>query len=152
MIEKFLNEIGNYYYLCKAIHIVCIILWMSGMLFLSILFSFNAKFQSHEKSYEILLNLEKNIIRVTTFNMILGSIFGFLNAYIYGFEAIGLWFWLKMIAVLFFWILYIVFVVAYKKFIKYEILFPPNVYKIISILIILSIFFAVNMVVIKPFD
>ncbi len=147
-----LANIANHYYLYKTIHVVCIILWMGGMMVLSLLFSIHAKTSSNSSSYKTLLSIEKRIIQVTTPAMLLGSKLGFLNAYIYGFEALGMWFWVKMIVVLIIWSIYGFFLLSYKKFSTMTSFISSKYYDIIGFLILITILTAVSMVIIKPFD
>lgn len=143
----------NYYLWFKSIHIISVIAWMAGMFYLPRLYVYHcrAKVGSEmDKTFQI---MEQKLLRIIMNPaMILTYIFGFLNAHIYGFVALGLWFYIKMFAVLCMTIFHAMLSIWRKDFLLGQNKHSERFYRIVNeiptILLIISVF----MVVIKPFD
>ncbi|MFO1129781.1 MAG: CopD family protein [Rickettsiales bacterium] len=146
-------QIANYYELYKVAHVSFVIFWMMGMLVLPLLFAIHAEKISNQDGYQVLLKLEYIILKyIINPSMIITTIFGFLNAYIYGIEALGLWFHIKFFFVLCLYTLHMFFVKCYKNFTLHQNKYSKNIYYAINIILSVIIIIIVSMVIVKPFD
>ncbi|NBU53648.1 MAG: protoporphyrinogen oxidase HemJ, partial [Alphaproteobacteria bacterium] len=91
----------RYFLWYKAIHVIAVISWMAAMFYLPRLFVYHSKPNITREMDETFKLMEKRLLRIImTPAMIVTYIFGCLVAYIYGFVALGIWFHIKMGAVL----------------------------------------------------
>ena len=75
----------EYFGIFKALHIISVISWMAGMLYLPRLFVYHAMEELESKSYATFLVMERKLLKfITVPAMILSYIFGLLCTYIYG--------------------------------------------------------------------
>ena len=84
--------------------------------------------------------------------MIITYIFGFLVAYIYGFVALGIWFHVKMGAVLVLTILHGMQAKYVKEFANGKNKHSEKFYRIINEVPVIFMIIAVIMVIVKPFE
>jgi putative membrane protein len=93
--------ISNYYEIFKALHIISVICWMAGLFYLPRLYVYHADVKVGSETDALLQIMEKRLLRIIINPAMISSIiFGLLVTYIYGFKAVGLWFHLKMYAVI----------------------------------------------------
>ena len=70
---------SNFYLWCKALHIIAIISWMAGMLYLPRLFVYHAGCKKNSAESELLKVMEKKLLKIiVTPAMIASFIFGIL--------------------------------------------------------------------------
>lgn len=106
-----------------------------------------------KENHKLLLNIENNVIKyIINPSLIIAAFFGFLNAYIYGIEALGVWFHIKFSLVLVLFGLHGFFVRCHKTFKNNKNKYSKNIYLIINMILSAIILFIVAMVIIKPFD
>jgi len=92
----------NTYLLFKSLHLIAVISWMAGLLYLPRIFVYHAENNSEVKISEIFKTMEKKLFfYIMTPAMILSWLFGLLLIHSIGFEQLGqTWMILKIIFVL----------------------------------------------------
>ena len=92
----------NIYLLFKSLHLIAVISWMAGLLYLPRIFVYHAENNSETKTSEIFKVMEKKLFfYIMTPAMFLSWLFGLLLIHIIGFEQLGqTWMILKIIFVL----------------------------------------------------
>ena len=93
----------NYYLLFKSLHLISVISWMAGLLYLPRIFVYHAE-NSHDRNIsEVFKTMEKKLyFYIMTPAMILSWIFGLLLIHSIGFQQLGhMWMVLKIIFVIF---------------------------------------------------
>ena len=91
----------NFYLLFKSLHLISVISWMAGLLYLPRIFVYHAENSSEKKTSEIFKTMERKLFYyIMTPAMILSWIFGVILIHIVGFQEIGqIWMILKIIFV-----------------------------------------------------
>lgn len=144
---------SSYYETFKALHIISVICWMAGLLYLPRLFVYHTNAKNGSELDRTLQKMEVNLLRIIMNPSMISSIFfGILNAHIYGFSALGYWFHLKM--------LFVVILAAYhgflskcrKNFVKGKNKYSQKFYRIINEIPSLLMVLIVFLVVLKPLD
>ena len=80
----------NLYLLLKSLHLISVISWMAGLLYLPRIFVYHAENNSEIKTSEIFKIMEKKLyFYIMTPAMILSWLFGLLLIHSIGFEQIG---------------------------------------------------------------
>ena len=145
----------NAYLLFKSIHLIAVISWMSGLLYLPRIFVYHSEAVENQKSEDLISTfkvMERRLfIYIMNPAMIVSWIFGVLLIYSIGFENFNsLWLKLKFLLVIFLTIYHFFLFYCLKKFTKNTNLYSSKFYRIINeiptILLILIIF----IVVFKP--
>ena len=92
----------NTYLLFKSLHLIAVISWMAGLLYLPRIFVYHAENNSETKTSEIFKVMEKKLFfYIMTPAMFLSWLFGLLLIHSIGFEQLGqIWMILKIIFVL----------------------------------------------------
>ena len=93
----------NYYLLFKSLHLISVISWMAGLLYLPRIFVYHAENSHDRKISEVFKTMEKKLyFYIMTPAMILSWIFGLLLIHSIGFQQLGqTWMILKIIFVIF---------------------------------------------------
>ena len=91
----------NFYLLFKSLHLISVISWMAGLLYLPRIFVYHAENSSEKKTSEIFKTMERKLFfYIMTPAMILSWIFGVILIHSIGFQQIGqTWMILKLIFV-----------------------------------------------------
>ena len=91
----------NLYLLLKSLHLISVISWMAGLLYLPRIFVYHAEYNSEDKTSEIFKTMEKKLyFYIMTPAMILSWIFGLFLIHSIGFQQLGqTWMLLKIIFV-----------------------------------------------------
>ena len=91
----------NFYLLFKSLHLISVISWMAGLLYLPRIFVYHAENSSEKKTSEIFKIMERKLFfYIMTPAMILSWIFGVILIHSVGFQQIGqTWMILKIIFV-----------------------------------------------------
>ncbi len=91
----------NTYLLFKALHLISVISWMAGLLYLPRIFVYHSQNSSEPIIYEVFKIMEKKLfLYIMTPAMILSWLFGLLLIHEIGFEKLGqTWMILKLIFV-----------------------------------------------------
>ena len=92
----------NTYLLFKSLHLIAVISWMAGLLYLPRIFVYHAEYNLETKTSEIFKIMEKKLFfYIMTPAMVLSWLFGLLLIHSIGFEQLGqTWMILKIIFVL----------------------------------------------------
>ena len=92
----------NIYLFFKSLHIISVISWMAGLLYLPRIFVYHAENSSEKKTSEIFKTMERKLFfYIMTPAMILSWIFGIILIHSIGFQEIGqTWMILKIIFVI----------------------------------------------------
>ena len=93
----------NLYLLFKSLHLISVISWMAGLLYLPRIFVYHAENSSEKKTSEIFKIMERKLFfYIMTPAMILSWIFGLILIHSIGFQQLGqTWMVLKIIFVIF---------------------------------------------------
>ena len=93
----------NYYLLFKSLHLISVISWMAGLLYLPRIFVYHAENNGDRKISDIFKVMEKKLyFYIMTPAMILSWLFGLFLIYSIGFQQLGqTWMILKIIFVIF---------------------------------------------------
>jgi len=92
----------NYYLLFKSLHLISVISWMAGLLYLPRIFVYHAENSDDKKISDVFKIMEKKLyFYIMTPAMILSWIFGLLLIHSIGFQQLGqTWMVLKIIFVM----------------------------------------------------
>jgi len=92
----------NTYLLFKSLHLISVISWMAGLLYLPRIFVYHAENNSEIKTSEVFKVMEKKLFYyIMTPAMVLSWLFGLLLIHSIGFEQLGqTWMLLKLLFVL----------------------------------------------------
>ena len=93
----------NYYLLFKSLHLISVISWMAGLLYLPRIFVYHAENSDDRKISDVFKVMEKKLyFYIMTPAMILSWIFGLVLIHSIGFQQLGqTWMVLKIIFVIF---------------------------------------------------
>ena len=93
----------NYYLLFKSLHLISVISWMAGLLFLPRIFVYHAENSEDKNISDVFKVMEKKLyLYIMTPAMILSWLFGLLLIHSIGFQQLGqTWMILKIIFVIF---------------------------------------------------
>ena len=93
----------NYYLLFKSLHLISVISWMAGLLYLPRIFVYHSENNDDKKISDVFKVMEKKLyFYIMTPAMILWWIFGLLLIHSVGFQQLGqTWMLLKIIFVIF---------------------------------------------------
>ncbi len=143
---------ANYYNWFKAIHIIALISWMAGMLYLPRLFVYHAQNTNKETQDTFKIMQHRLIKFIINPAMIVTIFFGLILAHIYGWHNLGIAFCIKMSCVFLLLLLHGLMIKWHKKFLNNTNTNSPTFYKIINESITALMVICVIMVVIKPFQ
>lgn len=88
------------YLLIKALHIISVICWMCGLLYLPRLFVYHTQVPIDSEAYKVFETMELKLMRVIMNpSMILVFVFGFLMLFAQGVESFGKWMHVKLLLV-----------------------------------------------------
>ncbi|MBY0272208.1 MAG: CopD family protein [Alphaproteobacteria bacterium] len=73
----------DYYFTLKALHILAVIAWMAGLLYLPRLFIYHKEFDVKSKAYEIFCLMEKRLLKIIMLpSLLMSFLFGILLAFV----------------------------------------------------------------------
>ena len=145
----------NTYLLFKSIHLIAVISWMAGILYLPRIFVYHAEAITNNKSEDLLSTfkvMEKRLfIYITNPAMIISWIFGVLLIYTIGIDNIGsLWAQLKLAFVVILTIYHFFLFQCLRKFAENNNSFSPKFYRIINEIPTVMLIAIILIVVFKP--
>ena len=144
---------ADYFMWYKAIHVISVISWMAAMFYMPRLFVYHTRAEigsDMDKTFQL---MEHKLLKIImTPSMILTYFFGILIAYIYGFVALGVWFHIKMTAVLGLTIFHGLLAKWRKDFINGNNNHSEKFYRLINEIPPILMIIAVVMVIVKPFE
>ena len=145
--------LSNYYEWIKTFHIVAMTSWMAGIFYLPRLYAYHAEVKvgsEQDKTFQV---MESRLLRIIINPaMIATLILGLLLADIYGFRSLGVWFHIKMLAVVILLAFHGLLAKWRKDFVKGQNKKPAKFYKIINEVPVVFFIIIVSMVVVKPFE
>ncbi len=143
----------DYFIWYKTIHVISVISWMAAIFYLPRLFVYHSKVElgsEMDKTFQI---MERRLLKIImTPAMLLTYIFGLLTAYVYGVVALGIWFHIKMLAVLGLTIMHGFCAKWVKDFAKGENNHSEKFYRMANEVPTILMILAVTMVIVKPFE
>lgn len=143
----------NYYDWFKALHVIAVISWMAGMFYLPRLYVYHTKAKKDSEMDKTFKTMERKLLRfIMNPAMIVTLITGFINAKIYGFVALGMWFHIKMLAVVILVIFHGFLAHQRKLFELGENQYSERFYRIMNEVPTICMLIAVVMVIVKPFE
>ena len=145
----------NIYLLFKSIHLIAVISWMAGLLYLPRLFVYHSRSLENKKSEDLISTFKamerKLFIYIMNPAMILSWIFGVFLIYLIGFENFNtLWLKLKLLLVILLTIYHFFLFYCLKKFTKNTNSYSSKFYRIINEIPTVLLVGIILVVVFKP--
>ena len=142
----------NFYLLFKSLHLISVISWMAGLLYLPRIFVYHAQNSSEKKTSEIFKTMERKLFfYIMTPAMILSWIFGVILIHRIGFQQIGqTWMILKIILVIIFTLYHFYLGKILAQFKIDQNIHSHKYYRIINEIPTLLLILIVFVVVFKP--
>ena len=145
----------NIYLLFKSIHLIAVISWMAGLLYLPRLFVYHSESIKNKKSYNLVLTLkvmEKRLfVYIMNPAMIFSWLFGILLIHSIGLENFGfLWLKLKLLLVIVLSVYHFFLFYCMKKFVINTNIFSSRFYRIINEIPTVLLIGIIFIIVFKP--
>ena len=145
----------NTYLLFKSIHLIAVISWMAGLLYLPRIFVYHSDASVNDKSEDLISTfkiMERRLfVYIMNPAMIVSWIFGLLLIHTIGIENIGfLWLQLKMLFVILLTIYHFFLFQCLGKFIENNNTFSSKFYRIINEIPTILLIGIILVVVFKP--
>ena len=145
----------NTYLLFKSIHLIAVISWMAGLLYLPRIFVYHAEAVSNNKSDDLIDTFKimerKLFIYIMNPAMIASWIFGILLIHTIGIDSFGhIWLQLKLVLVLVLTIYHFFLFQCLRKFAGNDNSFSPKFYRIINEIPTVLLIGIILVVVFKP--
>lgn len=149
-----MDFIADYYEIIKAVHIIAVISWMAGLLYLPRLFVNHAMNMDNADIRGLLEPMERKLLKlIMNPAMILAWVCGLLLALIPGlidFKT-DIWFHIKFLSVIIMTICHIYLGIERKKFISGEGIKTHKFYRLINEIPTTLMIIIVVMVIVRPF-
>ena len=143
----------DYFMWYKAIHVISVISWMAAMFYMPRLFAYHTRAEVGSEMDKTFQMMEYKLLKIIMTPSMIGTyFFGILIAYIYGFVALGVWFHIKMIAVLGLTIFHGALAKWRKDFMNGNNQHSEKFYRLINEIPPILMIVAVVMVIVKPFE
>ena len=142
----------NTYLLFKSIHLIAIISWMAGLLYLPRIFVYHAENIENINSSNIFKTMEKKLFYyIMTPAMILSWIFGIILVFSLGLEVFNtLWMQIKLISVIFLTIYHFYLSYCVSRFASNQNVNSSKFYKIINEIPTILLIIIVFIIIFKP--
>ena len=142
----------NYYLLFKSLHLIAVISWMAGLLYLPRIFVYHAENNDDEKISDVFKIMEKKLyFFIMTPAMILSWLFGLLLIHSIGFQQLGQkWMVLKIIFVAFLTLYHFYLGSNLNKFKNNQNIHSHKFYRLINEIPTLLLILIVFVVIFKP--
>ena len=145
----------NTYLLFKSIHLIAVISWMAGLLYLPRIFVYHSEAIQNNKSEDLIETFKvmerRLLIYIMNPAMILSWIFGVLLIHTIGLDNFGFfWLQLKLVFVIILTIYHFFLFLCLKKFAENTNAFSPRFYRIINEIPTLLLIGIILVVVFKP--
>ena len=142
----------NYYLLFKALHLIAIISWMAGLLYLPRIFVYHSETKDNQEKKDTFKIMEKRLFfYIMNPAMILSWIFGLLLVHSIGPESFtSLWLQIKLILVVFLTIYHFFLLSCLRRFDVDNNSHSSKFYRIINEVPTVFLIFIVFIVVFKP--
>jgi len=144
---------AEYYDWIKAFHLIFVIFWMAGLLYLPRLFVYHTQVKTGSDQDKLFQVMERRLLKfIMNPSMIVAIILGLILAHVYGFKNIELWLHIKYSLVLIL-VLYHHLLARYmKNFEKGNNTKSTNFYRVINEIPGLILVIIVILVIVKPFS
>ena len=142
----------NYYLLFKSLHLISIISWMAGLLYLPRLFVYHAETKNNVEKKETFKIMERRLfLYIMNPAMILSWIFGILLIHSIGLENFTyLWLQLKLVMVFFLTVYHFFLFLCLNNLSQNNSKYSPKFYRIINEIPTLLLIGIIFVVVFKP--
>ena len=145
----------NTYLLFKSIHLIAVISWMAGLLYLPRIFVYHSEAIKNNKSEDLMSTfkvMERRLfIYIMNPAMILSWIFGVLLIHTIGMDTIGyIWLQLKLLFVIILTVYHFFLLQCLRKFVVDSNSFSPKFYRIINEIPTVLLIAIILVVVFKP--
>ena len=142
----------NYYLLFKSLHLISVISWMAGLLYLPRIFVYHAENNDDKKISDVFKIMEKKLyFFIMTPAMILSWLFGLLLIHSIGFQQFGQkWMVLKIIFVVFLTLYHFYLGSNLNKFKNDQNIHSHKFYRLINEIPTLLLILIVFVVIFKP--
>ena len=142
----------NYYLLFKSLHLISVISWMAGLLYLPRIFVYHAENNDDEKISDVFKIMEKKLyFFIMTPAMMLSWLFGLLLIHSIGFQQLGQkWMVLKIIFVAFLTLYHFYLGSNLNKFKNDQNIHSHKFYRLINEIPTLLLILIVFVVIFKP--
>ena len=142
----------NTYLLFKSLHLIAVISWMAGLLYLPRIFVYHAETVNNKDKYDTFLVMERRLlIYIMNPSMILSWIFGLLLIHSIGIKSFGeLWMIIKIILVLALTFSHYYLFNCHKSFFQNANSHSPKFYRFINEVPTILLIFIIFIVVFKP--
>jgi|TARA_B100001248_G_scaffold50468_1_gene32615 putative membrane protein len=142
----------NYYLLFKSLHLIAVISWMAGLLYLPRIFVYHAENNDDKKISDVFKIMEKKLyFFIMTPAMILSWLFGLLLIHSIGFQQLGQkWMVLKIIFVAFLTLYHFYLGSNLNKFKNDQNIHSHKFYRLINEIPTLLLILIVFVVIFKP--
>ena len=145
----------NTYLLFKSIHLIAVISWMAGLLYLPRIFVYHSESTSNNKSQDLMsifkIMERRLFIYIINPSMIASWIFGILLIHTIGVDNFGsLWLQLKLFFVIILTIYHFFLFRCLRKFAENNNPFSPKFYRIINEIPTVLLILIILVVVFKP--
>lgn len=148
-----MDFLADYYEWLKVLHIIAVISWMAGMLYLPRLYVYHSRVSIGSESDDLFKIMEYRLLKyIINPSMIATIIFGLLLSYIYGLEALGDWYYIKLASVIGLVFAHIMFAKWRKAFAIGQRIHGENFYRVMNEVPTIMMIIAVIMVILKPFE
>ncbi len=142
----------NTYLLFKSLHLIAVISWMAGLLYLPRIFVYHTETVNNKDKYDTFLIMERRLlIYIMNPSMILSWIFGLLLIYSIGINSLGeLWMIIKIILVLALTFYHFYLFSCHKNFAENNNSRSSKFYRFINEVPTILLIFIIFVVVFKP--
>ena len=145
----------NTYLLFKSIHLIAVISWMAGLLYLPRIFVYHSEAIKNNKSEDLMETFKvmerRLLVYIMNPAMIVSWIFGVLLIHTIGMENFGsLWLQLKLLFVVILTIYHFFLFQCLRKFTENKYSFSPKFYRIINEIPTVLLIGIVFIIVFKP--
>ena len=140
------------YLLFKSLHLISVISWMAGLLYLPRIFVYHSKNNNNQNTSEIFKTMEKKLFNyIMTPAMILTWLFGLLLTHFLGIAVFSeLWMQLKLIFVILLTVYHFYLGICVKLFSLNKNVNSSKFYRIINEVPTILLIFIVFIVIFKP--
>ena len=145
----------NTYLLFKSIHLIAVISWMAGLLYLPRIFVYHSEATKNNKSEDLMETFKvmerRLLVYIMNPAMIVSWIFGILLIHTIGMDNFGsLWLQLKLVFVIIFTIYHFFLFQCLRKFAENNNSHTPKFYRIINEIPTVLLIVIILVVVFKP--
>ncbi len=142
----------NTYLLFKSLHLIAVISWMAGLLYLPRIFVYHVKNKNEENTSNIFKVMEKKLFfYIMTPAMVLSWLFGLLLLGSIGFDQLGSkWLQIKLILIIILTVYHFFLGICLKRFSLDKNTYSSKFYRILNEVPTLLLILIVFMVIFKP--